>query len=69
MKMEEIRKKVGEAYPGTAWPTRVSKMPNNQVIAIYRSLENRKEKKTIEKTSPFKQLNIFDVFGYSILPR
>lgn len=68
MNMEEIRKKVGDAYPGT-WPSRVAMMPNNQVIAIYRNLEKRKDKKVKEKLSPFKQLNIFDVFGYSILPK
>lgn len=67
-RIDKIREKVAAAYPGN-WPLRVAMMPNNQVMAIYKNLEKRKEKKEKENNSNFKQLNIFDVFGYSILPK
>ena len=69
MKIENMRKFIGEKYPSQSWKSRVARMAPNQVIAIYHSLKNREEKhaRVNQDTDEYKQLDIFDVFGYKIL--
>lgn len=55
-------------YDAPAWKTRVANMPDNQVYAIYRSNQKRKEKKKKQLSlvpkkdskPEYKQLTIWD---------
>lgn len=40
MSVEMMRHYVKEAYSGKAWKRKVSKMPDNQILAIYQRLLN-----------------------------
>ena len=69
MKVEQMREFIGEKYPSQSWKSRVARMAPNQVIAIFHSIKNREEKlaRVRPDTDEYKQLDIFDVFGYKIL--
>lgn len=41
MNIETMRQKIMEVYPGTSWQARCMKMMPNQVIAIFRSFQNK----------------------------
>lgn len=41
--MVNIRGKVISAYPNEVWATKVSKMSDNQVFAIYKNLQKSKK--------------------------
>ena len=69
MKIAEIRAEVMNMYPHSlTWHRRVSRMPENQVYAIYRDNQERKhrpvleeEKKTSEEWWPmFHQYDIWE---------
>ena len=44
MTMNEMRKYVSDSYPGVGWKSKVAVMPERQVVAVYKSLINRKPK-------------------------
>lgn len=69
MTIAEMRLKISEVYPGKKWHERCSKMPNSQVVAVYKSLEKRnfdrnygaiEENHGIEQNEEFHQLDIFE---------
>ena len=64
MDVKEMRKYVINAYPnaGMAWKSKVSKMKNNQIIAIYRSIQARKakEEKIKKQEQIFHQIDMFE---------
>ena len=65
MSVDQMRLAVTEAYPGWKWACKVAKMPNNQVIAIYRNLQRTgqfNKKKTKPKGPQYTQLHLSD-FG------
>lgn len=43
MSIEQMRSKVKEAYQGDKWKQKVSKMSDNQVLAIYRRFLDSKK--------------------------
>lgn len=43
--MKQMREYVFSAYNGKKWHERVLKMPNNQIVAIYKNLKNSEEKR------------------------
>lgn len=45
MPVEQMRYKVIEVYPGEKWKQKVSKMSDNQVIAVYRNFQYKKKLK------------------------
>lgn len=55
----DMRVELYRKYPGPRWKARVMKMSDTQVIAIWRSLEERKKK--AEQSNEPKQLKLFDV--------
>lgn len=67
MNINEMRLYVMQAYPGPKWAQRVAKMPNNQVIAVFRSIQNRKSlKKEMGEQSKsdeqYRQMTLWEVF-------
>lgn len=46
MQIEEMRKFVSDQYPGMGWKNKVRCMPDNQVLAIYRSMLQREARET-----------------------
>lgn len=52
----KIKKEVKEAYPSPSWDWRVDHMKVNQIIAIWKSIQNRKNKRDSG------QLSLFDLF-------
>lgn len=62
MNLEKMRAKVGEAYESDRWRRRVQLMPDNQVIAIYRTMRDRGQFKSRKKKSKvlFQQISMFD---------
>lgn len=39
MSIEQMRVEIVKVYPGTKWRKRVERMPDDQVLAIYKSFE------------------------------
>lgn len=60
MTTNEIRRRVADLYDGPAWKQRVSRMPDNQVYAIYRSAEKRKLSTPIKHEPQPHQINIWE---------
>ena len=74
MPIAQMRNEIALVYPGERWQNRVSRMPENQVVAIYRSFQRTGRfdgKKTrsgkvtgelipipVEKPSPYHQMTI-----------
>lgn len=48
MTINQMRSYISDSYPGADWKARVASMPTNQVVAVYKSLINRKPKKAID---------------------
>ena len=46
MRVEEMRRAIEREYPGDRWKRRVAAMRWNQVIAVYRSIEERKSRRS-----------------------
>jgi hypothetical protein len=45
MSVEQMRKAVEEAYPGEKWKNKVKHMSDNQVLAVYTRLLDKKKLK------------------------
>ena len=65
MTINQMRTFVSKAYPGDGWISRVKRMPDNQIIAIYYNLLNRKEAAITFNDNEdlgmkVKQLSLFD---------
>lgn len=64
MTVEAMRNKIGDVYESDRWRLRVRMMPDNQVIAIYRTMLNRGEfnprKKKKKSKVLFQQISMFD---------
>jgi len=66
MTVEQMRNAISDLYPGWAWKQKVARMYDDQVIAIYRSCQERGQ---FNKPSPVrthdgrrvKQLSIDDI--------
>lgn len=69
MSISQMREAIAKVYEGIRWKARVSKMAENQVIAIYRSFQKsgkfEKKKETVKRqsNSNYQQLTMFD-YGY-----
>lgn len=64
MNMLEMRRWVSDQYPSMKWKGRVSKMPDRQVIAIYKSMQMRETKSEPKKQEEFHQMDIWE-WAYS----
>lgn len=71
MNIDQMRLYVMRAYPGPKWAQRVSKMANNQVVAIYNSILAREadkkraweDKKNWTKSDDqYRQMTLWEVF-------
>ena len=66
MTIEKMRGEIALAYPGMAWAARVSRMSDEQVIAVYHrlsttgKLEEAYEERRRNRSPEFRQLSIFD---------
>ena len=63
MSVEQMRAKISEVYESDRWRRRVQLMPDNQVIAIYRTMRNRgqlNQKKRKKSKVYFQQISMFD---------
>ena len=62
MTVEAMRTKIGGVYESDRWRRRVQLMPDNQVIAIYRTMRDRGQFKSRKKKSKvlFQQISMFD---------
>lgn len=47
MSIQRIRDFVAASYNGDKWRDKVEQMPDNQVIAIYYSLQRREERRAV----------------------
>ena len=65
-----VRMAVAAMYDAPAWKERVSRMPDNQVYAIYRSNQRRSQKSGLPETnntpnpntlSSYRQLTLWDI--------
>lgn len=62
MSIDNMRSHVENAYDSDSWKRKVRLMPDNQVIAIYKSLLNRgqlEKKKPKKKPPTYEQLCMF----------
>lgn len=55
----DMRVELYRKYPGPRWKARVMKMSDSQIIAVWRSIEERKKKS--ENTNEPMQLKLFDI--------
>lgn len=64
MTVESMRAKIGEVYDSDRWRRRVQLMPDNQVIAVYRTMRDRGQldRRKLKKKSKvlFQQISMFD---------
>ena len=63
MTVEAMRAKIGEVYESDRWRRKVQLMPDNQVIAIYRTMRDRGQltrKKRKRSKVYFQQISMFD---------
>lgn len=66
MTVREMRREISKVYPGECWKNRVSKMPEDQVIAVYFSfLETGRftQKKEEGKASVKKTVALFKPYA------
>ena len=54
----KMKKEVKEAYPSESWDWRVDHMKVNQIIAIWKNIQKRKNKPSRDSG----QLSLFDLF-------
>lgn len=59
MTVESMRKHISECYDSWRWRDKVSKMPDNQVMAIYFSMKEKGKLKK-DKKPRYRQMTIFD---------
>lgn len=57
----KMRRVVIESYDSPSWRFRVSKMKQSQIIAIYFSIQQRKNR-TIKQESEFHQVTLFELY-------
>ena len=50
--ISEMRQELYSRYPGKMWKKKVSKMPDTQVIAVYRSMQERKQREEMKQQQP-----------------
>jgi hypothetical protein len=62
MLVSEMRRKVKSVYGNSTWDARVDRMADNQVIAIFYSMEEKGKFKN-KKADSYDQINLFDCFG------
>lgn len=66
MTIERMRGEISLAYPGTAWTARVSRMSDEQVVAVYHrlsttgKLDEAYEQRRKNRTPEYQQVSIFD---------
>ena len=64
MTVEAMRARIGEVYESDRWRVRVKLMPDNQVIAIYRTMQSRgqfrQKRKGRKNKVLFEQISMFD---------
>jgi len=68
--IDQMRLYVMQAYPGPKWAQRVSKMANNQIVAVYNNILAREaEKSAKEKLRQesddryqYRQMTLWEVF-------
>lgn len=63
MTVEAMRSKIGEVYESDRWRLRVKMMPDNQVIAIYRTMRSRGQfnpKRRRKSKVLYQQISMFD---------
>ena len=63
MSVEQMRAKISEVYESDRWRLRVKTMPDNQVIAIYRTMRDRGQlvrKKHKKSRIVCQQISMFD---------
>ena len=67
MTVNQMRCKVAEAYSGPLWRLKVQEMPDKQIIAVYKDMEQRgvfepkkKPKTKLNKEPKCEQLTIWD---------
>lgn len=66
MNINQMRSFVIKAYPGDGWLSKVKRMPDNQIMAIYYNILTRKEVAiTVNDSEDIgmkaKQLSMFDI--------
>lgn len=68
--IDSKRQFVADAYPSDNWRMKVASMSIPQICAIYRKLKQKKyHYQNTHLKDEYRQLNIFDVFGYGIIPK
>ena len=61
MSIEQMRDKISKVYDSWRWRERVSRMPDAQVFAVYKNMENRGQfDKKKSKEPKYRQMTIFD---------
>ena len=62
MDVREMRRWLSSQYPGVRWHERVARMPTKQIIAIYRSMQSRKNKIENRAIEPdgYHQIDLFE---------
>ena len=63
MTVEAMRLKIAEVYESDRWRRRVQLMPDNQVIAVYRTMRDRGQfdrRKSRKSKIIFQQISMFD---------
>lgn len=64
MTVEAMRAKISDVYESDRWRRKVQLMPENQVIAIYRTMRDRgqftQRKKKKKSKVLFQQISMFD---------
>ncbi len=62
MRLETMRGKIAECYPGKAWQNRVANMSPSQVFAIFKKFEKDGRFKRLKQKPKYKQLTIWDIY-------
>lgn len=67
MTINDMRLYILDAYPNSSWKFRnkVLCMPTNQIVAIYHSIVERKEKQDQTKIGDKEDYHQFDIFEWS----
>lgn len=58
MTVEDMRWELMQEYPGDGWKRKVQRMPDYQVVGIFKSIRQRKEKKKPETRPRFVQTHM-----------
>ncbi len=62
MTLNDMRLHILDAYPkaGMGWREKVTKMKPAQVIAIYKSIQERRARHEMKEPEPYHQIDIFE---------